>query len=138
VLVHVAFDVDIEVVHRAVVVEVATTPITALVPEADVAEAVVDAAIVADVPAPVAAVKAVAVMPEAPVARGPESTLVGSLNPRPRHPVITHWSKGPIAGCPDVVVARVLRLVVVGQGRRRLRGVGVGLLPVARIIRRLV
>ena len=138
VFVDVSFDVDVDVVDRAVVVKVAATPITALVPKTDVAETVVDAAIVADVPPPVAAVEAIAVMPEAPVARSPESTLVGSLDPRARNPVVAHWSKGPIAGRPDVVVAGILRLVVIGQGRRGLACVLCRLLPVARIIGTLV
>jgi hypothetical protein len=138
VFVDVSFDVDVDVVDRAVVVKVASTPITAFVPKTDIAETVVNAAIVADVPAPVAAVEAIAVMPEAPVARGPESTLVGSLDPRARNPVVAHWSKGPIAGRPDVVVAWILRLVVIGQGRRRLACVLCRLLSVARIIGTLV
>ena len=137
VLVNVAFDVDVDVIDRAVVVKMAAAPVAAFVPEAYVAEAVVDAAIVAHVPAPVAAIKAVVVMPEAPVAGGPESALVGSLNPRARYPVIAHWSKGPVAGRPDVVVAGILRLIVIGQGGRRLRSVSVRLLSVTGIIRRL-
>ena len=80
---------DVDVVDRAVVVEVAAAPVTALVADADIAKAVVDAAIVADVRAPVATVKSVAVMPEAPVAGGPESALVGSFNPDSGHPVVT-------------------------------------------------
>jgi hypothetical protein len=107
----------IEVIDRSVVVEVAATPVTAFIAEADVAEPVVDPAIVADVPAPIPAVEAVAVMPITPVAGGPECTLVRGLNPRARYPIKALGSPGPIAGCPDIVVARSWRLVVVGQGR---------------------
>ena len=128
----------IEVIDRSVVVEVAATPVTAFIAEADVAEPVVDPAIVADVPAPVATIEAVSVVPETPVSRGPEGALVGSFNPRAGYPVITHRSKGPIAGRPYVVVAGILGLIVIGQGRRRLRGVLVRLLSIARIIHRLV
>src|SRR5208283_3362558 len=104
----------------------------------NVAKAVVDAAIVADVLAPVARVKPVEVIPVAPVAGGPECALVGSLDPCAGHPVIAIWRPGPVAGSPDIAVTRNGRLVVIGQGRRRL-GCGVfRLLPVARIIRRLV
>ena len=49
----------------------AAAPVTALVADADISKSVVDAAIVADVGAPVATVKAVAVMVVAPVAGGP-------------------------------------------------------------------
>lgn len=129
---------DVHVVDRAVVVEMAAAPVTALVAVSYVAKAVVDAAIVADVLAPVAWVKSVYVIPEAPVARGPECALVGSLNPSAGHPVIAVRRPGPVAGRPDIVVAGTLRLVVVGQGRRRLgRGV-FRLLSVAWIVRRLV
>ena len=128
----------VDVIYSAVVIEVAAAPVTALVAEAYVAKTVVDAAIVADVPAPVTAVKAVTAMPEAPVAGGPECALIGSLDPRAGHPVIALWRPGPVAGRPEVVVAGSLRLVVVGQGWRRLGSVGIGLLSITRIIRSLV
>jgi len=136
--VDVALNIAVDVVDRAVVVEVASAPVAALVAGADVSEAVVDAAIVADVAAPVSAIEAVAVIPEAPVAGGPECALVGSLNPRAGHPVITHWSPSPIAGRPDEVVAGILGLIVVGQRRWRLRSVRVWLFTVTRIVRRLI
>ncbi len=69
----------------------AATPITALVAKTYIPKTVVDAAIVADVPAPVSPVKAVAVVIEAPVAGGPKSALIGSLNPGAGHPVIALW-----------------------------------------------
>ena len=126
---------DIDVVDRAVVVEVAAAPIAALVAEADVAEAVVDAAIVADVRTPIATVKPVMVMPVAPVARRPQGTLVRSLHPRAGHPVVARLTIGPVAGRPQIAIAGSRRLVVVGQGRRRLIGGIRRLLSVARIIR---
>jgi len=116
---------------------VAAAPVTALVANAYVAKAVVDAAIVADVRAPIATVKSVAVMPEAPVAGGPESALVGSLNPDAGHPVITGRRPGPVAGGPEVVVAGSLRLFVIGQRRGRLLRIGNRLLSVARVNGRL-
>ena len=123
----------VDVIDRAVVVEVAATPITAFVAEAYIPKTVVDAAIVADMSAPVAAVKAVAVMIEAPVAGRPKCALVGSLNPGAGHPVIALGRPGPVAGCPDIVVAGRIWLFVVGQGRRRLRSVGIRLFAVTRI-----
>jgi hypothetical protein len=78
----------VHVVARAVVVEVAAAPITALVAVSYIAEAIVDAAIVANVMAPVAAIKVIAVIPVAPVAWRPECALVGSLDPHARYPVI--------------------------------------------------
>jgi len=61
----------IHVAHRAVVVKVAAAPEAALVSKANVAKAVIDTAIEADVTAPIAAVEAVVVMPVTPVAGGP-------------------------------------------------------------------
>jgi hypothetical protein len=116
----------------------AAAPVAALVAIAAVAIAVIDAAIVADVQAPIAAVEAVAVMTEAPVAGGPESALIGSLNPPAGNPVITGWSPCPVAGRPEIAVAGILRLIVFGQRRRRLFGVGHRLSAIAGIIRTLV
>ena len=70
-LVDVVHDGDIDIVVRAVVVEVAAAPVATLVADADISKSVVDAAIVADVGAPVATVKAIAVMVVTPVAGGP-------------------------------------------------------------------
>jgi len=113
-------------------------PVAALVAIAAVAIAVIDAAIVTDMQAPVAAVEAITVMPEAPIAGGPESALVGSLNPPAGNPVITGWSPCPVAGRPEIAVAGILRLIVFGQRRRRLIGIGHRLSAIAGIIRTLV
>ena len=112
----------------------ATAPVTALVAEADVAETVVDAAIVANVPAPVAAIKPVAVMRVTPVAGGPQGALIGSLNPRARNPVKPLGSEAPIARRPDKIVAGSGRLIVIEQGRRRLGRVLYRLLPITGIV----
>ena len=130
---------DVDVVDRAVVIKVASAPVAALVAESHVAKAIVDAAIVADVLAPVAGVKPVGVIPVAPVAGGPERALVGSLNPCAGHPVVAVLrGPGPVAGCPEIVVAGSRRLVVVGQRRRRLRSGVFRLLSVTWIVRPLV
>jgi len=111
---------DVDVVDRAVVVEVASAPVTTLVAVAAVAKTVVDAAIVANVLAPVAGVISVRVIPVAPVAGCPECALVRSLNPCAGNPVVAVWRPRPVAGRPEIVIAGVLRLVVVHQRRRRL------------------
>ena len=134
---------DVYVVDGAIVVKVPTAPVTTLIAVADVTESVVDPAIVADVLTPVAAIEPVVVMPVAPVARGPQGTLIGSLHPHARHPVVA-WLRvadlgvGPVTGRPEVAVAGSLRLVVFGQRRRRIVG-GIGrLLAVVWTIRTLV
>ncbi len=116
----------------------AAAPIAALVAVADVAKAVIDTAIVADVLAPITRVKPIGVIPVAPVAWGPESALVRSLHPRAGHPVIAVLTPGPVSGRPEIAVAGSGRLVVVGQRRRRLRSGVFRLLSVPRIIRTLV
>ena len=112
----------------------ASAPVAALVAVAGVAEAVVDAAIVADVLAPIAGVISVRVIRVAPVAGSPECALVRRFNPCARNPVIAVGRPSPVAGGPDVVVAGVLRLVVVEQWWRRLSRRVFRLLSVARIV----
>jgi hypothetical protein len=109
-------------------------PVAALVANADVPEAVIDTAIVADVLTPVAGVKAIAVVVIAPVAGGPKSALVRSLHPRAWHPVIAVLTPGPISGRPEITVVGWRWLVVVGQRWRRLIRVGYGLSAIAGIV----
>src|ERR1700722_7148428 len=108
----------IDVVVHAVVEEVAAVPVAALIAEANVAEAVVDAAVEADVQAPMAGIEEIAATVKAPVARRPKRGCVGRLNPRSRHPVIAFRSPGPVAGGPDVAVCWRRGLFVVGKRRR--------------------
>ena len=137
-VIDVVYDVDVDIVVRTVVVEMAAAPVAALVAKSYIAKAVVYAAIVADVGTPVAAVKAVAVMVIAPIARGPKSALVGSLDPHAGHPVISAITPSPVAGRPEVVVAGSGRLVVFGQRRGRLIRVFNRLSAIAGIVRALV
>jgi hypothetical protein len=137
-LVDVTLDVDVHIVVGAVVVEMAATPVAADVADADVAKAVIDTAIEADMRTPVATVKAVVVVPVAPIAGGPESALVGSLNPPAGHPVVARWRISPVARGPEVAVAGSRRLVVIGQRRRRLRRIVSRLSAVVLIVRALV
>ncbi len=129
---------DVHIVDRAVVVELAATPVAALVAVADVAESVVDPAIEANVLTPVATIEPVMVLPVAPVAGRPQGTLVGSLNPDAGHPVITLLRIGPVAGRPEIVVAGSRRLIVFGQRRRRIGSGILRLLSVVGVIRSLV
>ena len=131
-------DRNVDVVDRAVVVEVPPAPVTALVAEADIPKAVVDAAIEADVRPPVAAVKSIPVMVVAPVAGSPERALVRSLNPYAGSPVVALGTPRPVAGSPEIVVARSRRLFVIGQRRRRLRGIGYRLIAGTLVVRTLV
>ena len=111
----------------AVVVEVIAAPVTSEVADADVAEAVIDTTVVADVGTPVAVVEAVAAVVVAPVGRRPESAVVGGRAPGAGHPVIAAITPRPVAGGPDVVGIGVGWLIVVGEGRWGLVGVLDGL-----------
>ena len=127
-LVDVVNTVDVYVGDSAVVVEVVVVPVAAEVAEAYVAKAVVDPAVIADVGAPVAAVKGVAVVVITPVGRGPEGAVIRRSAPYAGYPVVPCVGVVPIAGGPDVVIFGRGWLVVLGQRRRRLLGVHEGLL----------
>jgi hypothetical protein len=116
-------DVGADAVNSAVVVEVVAVPVAAVVADAGVTEAVVDAAIKADVEAPEAAVEAPAVVIPAPIARGPEGTVIGGSTPGAGDPVIAGGTPVPVAGSPDVVWRGGFGLFVDGQRGRRLVGV---------------
>ena len=138
---------DIDAVDRAVVVEVVSVPVAAVIAVAGVAEAVVDATVEADVLAPEAAVEAVAATVEAPVAGGPESTVVRGSAPCAGDPVVAGGDVAPVTGSPEVVGFGGLGLLVDGQRRRRLGGVvgwltfvsiGTELVVVLRVLSRLI
>jgi hypothetical protein len=115
------------VVDGAVVVETISVPVAPLVAGADLAESVVNAAIVANVPAPISVAVAVSATGESPVARRPQHPRLGRACPRTGHPVIAFRRIAPIPRRPEVAVARSFRLRVFGQLRRGLGGFDVGL-----------
>jgi hypothetical protein len=88
VVIDVMYDVDIHVVHGPVVSESVAVPIAAFVTMADVAEAVVDAAVEADVRGPIAVIPTIAAGRETPVGRGPESTDIRRKDPGTGYPII--------------------------------------------------
>ncbi len=116
-------DVDVDVGHSAVVVEVMILPVAAEVADTDVAEAVVDAAVEADVGPPVAVMEGVTAAVVTPVRRRPEGTVVGRWAPRAGDPVITGVGVTPVTGRPEVVGFGSGRLVVLRKRRWGLIGV---------------
>lgn len=116
-------DMGADAVDGAVVVEVVAAPIASVIADAGVAKAVVDAAVKADVRAPESAAKAPTVVVPAPVAGGPESTVIGWSAPCAGDPVVAGGSPVPVAGGPDIVWRGSFRLLVDGQGRWRRVGV---------------
>jgi hypothetical protein len=125
---------DVDPVYGAVVIEVISPPIAAVVAATRVAEAIVDATIEAYVRSPEAAMEAVATPIKTPVARGPERPIVRRRAPGARDPVVSGGSPAPVAGSPQIVRFRSLRLLIDRKRRGwcvgifdRLAGIGIGI-----------
>jgi hypothetical protein len=103
---------DIHVIHGAVVIEASVSPISALIADTPVAEAVVDAAVKTDIRAPVAIVPGVSVTTPTPIAGRPEQANLGSHYPRTGHPEVTFLSIRPVARRPQIAISRGHRLRV--------------------------
>jgi hypothetical protein len=88
------------VIHRAVVVEGAVIPVSALIADSTVAEAIIHAAIKADLCTPVPVVPGVAITAPTPIARCPEQANFRSHHPRTWHPEVALIAIGPIARRP--------------------------------------
>ena len=107
-VVNVAHIGDIDVVHRAVVVEVAAMPVSAVVSGAGIAKAVVNAAVESNGRAPVARMPVIESGVKAPVAGRPQETGLRSQHPRSRHPVVASQVRvpSPVTRRPDVARGR--------------------------------
>ena len=119
--------VDVDSIHRAVVVEVVSVPVAAVIAEAGVTEAIIDASVEADMGAPVSAAEAPTVVVPAPVTGSPKSSVIRWKTPSAGYPVVAGGRPVPVAGGPDVVGSGGYGLVVLGECRRRLVGVYGGL-----------
>jgi hypothetical protein len=96
-------DVNIaDVVHRPVVVELIAVPVTTLVAASNIAKTVVDAAVKADVPAPVTMEKGESATSIAPVSWGPESAIIRRCSPRTGNPVVAFRSVVPVPRSPEI------------------------------------
>src|ERR1700722_10036085 len=101
-----------DVIHRAVVVEGAVVPISAFIAHTTKTEAVVDAAVEADVRAPVSAIPGVGIAAPSPVTRRPKHTNHGRLHPGTRYPEVTFTAVRPVAGRPQITGSRDCGLLV--------------------------
>src|ERR1035441_10196610 len=90
----------VHVIHRAVVAEGSVIPISAFIADTTIAEAVVDAAVEADMRAPIAFIPGVGVAAPTPIPGGPEEADFGSHDPGTRHPEVAFITIAPVAGCP--------------------------------------
>ena len=121
-VVHVGYVNAAEVIHGVVVGEVAMIPVAALVSDAAIPEAVIDAAVEADGQPPVSCVPGIRPIIPAPVAGRPQQTGSRRQGPGAGHPIIAGVAIRPITGGPDVAGRRDRRLLIDGQRRRRDRG----------------
>lgn len=112
----------VDPVHRAVVVEVVAAPVATVITVAGIAAAIGYASVETDIETPVAAIEAIAMAIECPIAGGPQRAWIGSGDPCTWNPVIADGSIAPIARGPDVVWRRRFGLFVGWQWRRRLIG----------------
>ena len=113
--------VDIPAVHmhyKGVIGEDPAAPLAAGKAEAAITVAVIHAAIVADVPAPVAGMEDIEAVRPAPVAGRPQSALIGRRNPRARNPVVAVVAIGPVTGHPHQAGLRAVGLHIDRQLRR--------------------
>ena len=110
---------------RRVVVDAIVVPVGAVIAAARVAIAVVDAAVVSHVTAPVAGMPEITSVVISPPRRRPERANPGSQYPSPGNPIISGGCVIPVAGVPQVIITRSWGLVIFGQRRRRLAGLDV-------------
>jgi hypothetical protein len=116
--IHVAVEAAADVQHGAVIREVPAIPASAHEAHSAKPEAVVDSAIEADVRAPVACVESIHSTRKAPIGRGPQDAYHRRLHPHAGNPVVAAFPIGPVAGVPEIPIARNHRLHIHRQRRR--------------------
>jgi hypothetical protein len=112
--------VEVHIVDGTVIVEPISAPIPALIAGADVAESIVNAAVVADMLAPKAVVVAIHAAEKSPISRRPQEAHLRRPRPGAGHPVVALRSVAPISGRPQIAIARAWRLRIFRQRRRGL------------------
>ena len=108
---------DPDVVDTAVVEEVPTSPVSARIAGANVAESIIHAAVETDVRSPIACIPGINTFMPTPIARRPEQADRRRRRPCSWHPVVAVRTVGPVAGRPDITVAGTRRLLINGQHR---------------------
>jgi hypothetical protein len=110
-------DCGIHVDHCGVIRKVPATPLAARKSDTKVAAAVIDSAVIADLAAPVAIVKAIVAVVKAPVAGRPKSTLVRGRHPGAGNPEIVAFGVRPVARGPQQIRLRARGLLIDRQFR---------------------
>ncbi len=106
------------VVYGAVVIKLPIVPVSALIADTGIAEAVNDSAVEADLRSPITRVPNVTTIAKSPKARGPQHTDCWSLHPGPGHPVIAVRTVSPIPRRPDITGGGTNGLLVYGKRGR--------------------
>src|SRR5579862_1700025 len=79
---------DVHIIHRAVVIERSVSPISALIADPAISEAVVHATVEADLRTPVAAIPRIGVATPTPITRRPQHASLGSHHPCAWYPEV--------------------------------------------------
>ena len=108
-----------DIVHVCVVAELIVTPVAALIADPAVAEAIVDAAVEADLGTPIALIPRIPAIAPTPITRGPQVAHSGWLDPSAGHPEVALVAIAPVTGRPEITFLRTNRLRVYDQFRRR-------------------
>src|SRR5229473_3056887 len=109
---------DIDVVHRAVVVKAVVVPAATFITAAEIAVAVIYAAVKTNPWAPITLMENKDSSAPTPIGRRPEETGFRSQHPRAGDPKIIIPIPGPIARSPDIALLRADGLLIDGQRRR--------------------
>ena len=96
---------DVHIVDRAVVVETISAPIPALIAGAEVAESIVNAAVVADMLAPEAVVVLIHAAEKSPISGRPQEAHLRRPHPGAGHPVVALRRVAPVSGRPQIAIA---------------------------------
>lgn len=108
---------DVDVVHRGVVGEHAAAPFPTQIANSDVPESVIDPAIKSNVGTPIAGMPQINAIAPTPVTGSPKHSNPGRANPGAGNPIVAVIAVSPVAGRPDVSLARANGLSVNRQSR---------------------
>jgi hypothetical protein len=108
---------DVYIVDGPVIVETISAPIPALIAGAEVAESIVNTAVVADILAPEAVVVLIHAAKKSPISGRPQEAHLRRPRPGAGHPVVALRSIAPISGRPQISIAGALRLRIFRQRR---------------------
>src|SRR5215469_2068539 len=109
---------DVHIVDGLVVIELPSSPITAVVAGTGISVAVGDPTVVTDDRRPVAGMPVVQSVVKGPVTRRPKQFGLGGWHPRAGNPVVSIRTPGPVTGRPDIAFRRAKGLLINGQRRR--------------------